>query len=54
MADVTPSAEKDVPVCGTPRRYFCQETCELPAGHSGEHESAVHIWKNVTSTGGAS
>ena len=43
---MTHTAEKDAGVCGKPRRYFCQQTCELAPGHDGEHEDATHIWSN--------
>lgn len=32
--------------CGKPRRYFCQQTCELPGSHDGPHEDATHIWED--------
>ena len=39
-------AGKDAPVCGKPRRYFPQQTCELDPGHDGDHEDSTHIWSN--------
>ena len=32
--------------CDRPRRYFVQQTCELPQGHDGPHEDATHIWED--------
>lgn len=40
------SADYDAGVCGKPRRYFPQQTCELPFGHDGEHEDATRLWSN--------
>ena len=38
--------EQNPPACAVPRRYFVQQTCELPTGHAGDHEDATHLWEN--------
>ncbi len=59
MTSQTPGTDWRTLLCGKPRRYFSQQTCELPRGHAGEHEDATHIWENDTAptppgNGGAS